>query len=162
MRAVLFQFVMLGIMRAILSQFVRLGIVRAFLFQFVMLGIMRGILFQFVMLGIVRAILFQFVKLGIIRGILFQFVMLDMMPIMTGSMAIAVSLAPLDISSLLQMKIIVFHAQEEQQQLVKLQHQGMLVVSQEIIHVQINTILNEDRMTIIHAFLPLYFIFNYH
>ena len=68
--------------------------------------------------------------------------------------SIGVSFALGDITSLLHMKIFVFDAHKEQQQLMKGQHQWMLVVSKEIIHVQINAILNEDRMKIIFAFLP--------
>ena len=68
--------------------------------------------------------------------------------------SIGVSFALGDITSLLHMKIFVFHAHKEQQQLMKSQHQWMLVVSKEIINVQINAILNEDRMKIIFGFLP--------
>ena len=77
-------------------------------------------------------------KLGIVRTILFQFVMLGIVAVMIGSMATVVSFAQGDTTSLLQMNSIVFGAHKEQQQLLKAQHQEMLVVSQEIIHVKIN------------------------
>ena len=68
-------------------------------------------------------------------------------------MATIVPLAAEDPTSLLQMKMFVFHAQKEQQ-VKKDQHQWRIVVSQEMIHMKINRILHEYRMKIIYTFLP--------